>query len=276
MQHPLFLETVDERGVARITLTREEVHNAFNDQLIAELTTALRGLEDDVRVRVVVLAAEGRSFSAGADLNWMRSMAGYSEAENLKDAVALGQLMQTLNELAKPTVAIVQGAAFGGGVGLVACCDLAVAADRAVFCLSEVRLGLIPSVISPYVVAAMGERTARRYFLTAERFSAEEAKSFGLVHEVTTWEGLEARAEELIDGLLKGGPNAVVEAKRLVLDVAGRPRDTELLRDVAGRIARLRVTPEGQEGLAAFLEKRPPTWLHGGDNGGDNGGDESA
>ncbi len=260
MQHPLFLETVDERGVARVTLTREEVHNAFNDQLIAELTTALRGLESDPRVRVVVLAAEGKSFSAGADLNWMRSMAGYGEAENLRDAEALGELMRTLNDLAKPTLALVHGPAFGGGVGLVACCDIAIAAEPARFALTEVRLGLIPGVISPYVVAAIGERAARRYFLTAERFSADAALALGLVHEVVPAAALEARGEELVAALLEGGPEALIEAKRLARDVAGRPRDAALIRDTAERIARLRVSPEGQEGLSAFLEKRPPSW----------------
>lgn len=267
MQHPLFLESVDERGVARITLTRAEVHNAFNDQLIAELTTALQGLESDPRVRAVVLAAEGRSFSAGADLNWMRSMAGYSEAENLADAEALGGLLRTLDALAKPTLALVQGPAFGGGVGLVACCDLAVAVDEATFCLSEVRLGLIPAVISPYVVAAIGARAARRYFLTAERFSAETAWRLGLVHEVARREHLEERAEALLAELLKGGPQALVEAKRLVRDVAGRPQDPALPGDLAGRIARLRVGQEGQEGLSAFLEKRRPNWLPGPEDG---------
>src|SRR3546814_223298 len=184
MAFPLFVQEIDKQGVARITLTRAEVHNAFNETLIAELTAALDGAAQDPRVRVVVLAAQGPSFSAGADLNWMRAMAGYSRAENLEDARRLARLMRTLNDMAKPTIALVQGPAYGGGVGLVACCDVAIAVEDAKFCLSEVKLGLIPAVISPYVVATIGESAARRYFLTAETFSSWEAQRLGLVHEV--------------------------------------------------------------------------------------------
>lgn len=262
MQHPLFLESIDERGVARITLTRTEVHNAFNDELIAEMTTALRGLEEDERVRVVVLAAEGKSFSAGADLNWMRSMAGYGEAENLSDAEALAELLRTLNFLTKPTVALVQGPAFGGGVGLVSACDIAIASEEASFALTEVKLGLIPSVISPYVVAAIGQRAARRYLLTAEKFSAETAYYLGLVHRVVSPHALEGAGDELVEALLKNGPQAVAECKDLIFAVADRPATTEVIGDTARRIARVRVSPEGQEGLTAFLEKRKPNW-HG-------------
>ena len=267
MQRPLFLESVDERGVARLTLTRPEVHNAFNDQLIGELTLALNGLESDPRVRLVVLAAEGRSFSAGADLNWMKAMAGYGEAENLRDAEALAGLMRTLDGLAKPTLALVQGPAYGGGVGLVAACDIAIAADTASFCLSEVRLGLIPAVISPYVVAAIGQRAARRYFQTAESFSAERALALGLVHEVVPARALEGAEDRCVEALLRGGPRAQGEAKALVAAVAGRPLDDALVRDTAERIARLRVGAEGREGIAAFLEKRPPSWVGGEDEG---------
>ncbi len=261
MQHPLFLESFDERGVARLTLTRTEVHNAFNDQLIAEMTTALKGMEEDPRVRVVVLAAEGKSFSAGADLNWMQAMAGYSEAENLRDAEALAELLRTLNFLTKPTVALVQGPAFGGGVGLVSACDIAIASEEASFALTEVKLGLIPSVISPYVVAAIGQRAARRYLLTAERFSAETAYYLGLVHRVVPPHGLEQAGEDMVEALLKNGPQAVAACKDLIFAVAERPATPEVIADTARRIARVRVSAEGQEGLAAFLEKRKPSWI---------------
>jgi methylglutaconyl-CoA hydratase len=260
MEEPFFLEETGENGVARITLTRVHVHNAFNDLVISELARSLAGLESDRRVRAVMLAAQGDSFSAGADLNWMKRMAGYGEAENLEDARQLAQLMRLLNELSKPTLALVQGPAFGGGVGLVACCDIAIAAESASFCLSEARLGLIPAAISPYVIAAMGERAARRYFLTAERFSAAEARRLGLVHEVVPDEQLEARGERLVKALLAGGPKAQGAAKELISEVARRPLDDDLVEETARRIAELRVGREGREGIAAFLEKRKPDW----------------
>ncbi|WP_119165983.1 enoyl-CoA hydratase/isomerase family protein [Algihabitans albus] len=260
MQHPLFLESIDERGVARLTLTRTEVHNAFNDQFIAEMTTVLRGFEEDQRVRVVALAAEGTSFSAGADLNWMRAMASYGEAENLQDAEALAELLRTLNFLSKPTIALVQGPAFGGGVGLVCACDIAIASEEASFALTEVKLGLVPSVISPYVIAAIGQRAARRYLLTAEKFSAETAYYLGLVHRVVPPHALESAGDDLIETLLKNGPQAVSECKDLIFAVAERPASDEVIADTARRIARVRVSPEGQEGLTAFLDKRKPNW----------------
>ena len=252
---------IDERGVATLTMNRPQVHNAFDDRLIAGLTHELRELEHNARVRVVVLAAEGKSFSAGADLNWMQRMAKYSEADNIRDAVALANLMRVLDTMSKPTVARVQGAAFGGGVGLVACCDIACASSAAVFCLSEVRLGLIPAVISPYVIAAMGQRNARRYFLTAERFDAQEALRIGLVHTVVEPAQLNSTLMQMIDELLKGGPHAIAEAKDLISSVANRPVDQALAEDTAARIARIRVSAEGQEGTNAFLEKRAPGWL---------------
>ncbi len=258
-QDALLCET-DARGVARLTLNRPEVHNAFNDALIAEMTKALHALNADPAVRVVLLASGGKSFSAGADLNWMRAMAGYGQAENLRDAEALGQLMHRLDSLEKPTIALVQGAAFGGGVGLVACCDIAIAATRATFCLSEVKLGLIPAVISPYVVGAMGARAARRYFLTAERFSAEEAMRLGLIHQVVEEEELDAAADRIIGDILTAGPQAVQESKALIAAVANRPVDHAIRQDTAERIARIRASAEGQEGLSAFLEKRPASW----------------
>jgi methylglutaconyl-CoA hydratase len=252
---------VDPRGVATLTLNRPEVHNAFDDQLIARLTHELRDLEHQAGVRVVVIAAEGKSFCAGADLNWMKRVARYSEAENIRDAIALAGLMRTLNTLTKPTIARVQGAAFGGGVGVVACCDTAIASAAAVFCLSEVRLGLIPAVISPYVVAAMGERSARRYFLSGERFDAQEALRIGLVHSVVAEEQLDASVSRITDELLKCGPKAIAAAKDLIAHVAHRPIDQTLAEETASRIARIRVSAEGQEGIAAFLEKRAPGWI---------------
>ncbi len=262
MLKPLFLEQVDDDGVAWVTLTRPEVHNAFDDTLIAELSAVLGGFASDERVRAVVLGAQGRSFSAGADLNWMQRMAGYSERENLDDARALADLMRRLYELPKPTLALVQGPTYGGGVGLVACCDIAIAAETAHFCFSEVRLGLIPAVIGPYVIAAMGERAVRRYFLTAETFSAREAMRFGLVHDVVPDEALRDIGRRVIKALLRGGPNAQVAAKDLILTICGRSLD-DLAGETAKRIAGLRVSEEGREGIAAFLEKRKPTWLKG-------------
>jgi len=253
-------QTIDARGVATLTLNRPEVHNAFDDHLIAELTHKLRGLDHNASVRAVVLAAEGKSFSAGADLNWMKRVAHYSEAENIRDAVALASLMRALNGLTKPTIGRVQGAAFGGGVGLVACCDIALADSAAVFSLSEVRLGLIPAVISPYVIGAIGERNARRYFLTAERFDAQEALRIGLVHGVASDGGLDAAVSRVLDELLKGGPKAIAAAKDLIAHVAGHPIDQVLAEETASRIAQIRVSPEGQEGIAAFLDKRPASW----------------
>ncbi|HEX7813437.1 MAG TPA: enoyl-CoA hydratase/isomerase family protein [Burkholderiales bacterium] len=249
-----------QRGVATVRMNRPDVHNAFDDVLIAELTAELRRLDQAPEVRVIVLAANGKSFSAGADLNWMKRMAHYSEAENLRDAVALAGLMRTLHGVHKPTVARVQGPAFGGGVGLVACCDIAVAATEALFSLSEVRLGMIPSVISPYVVAAIGERAAHRYFLTAERFNAEEAKRMGLLHEVVSADKLDESVAGMAEHLLKGGPKALAAAKKLIADVSRHPIDDALSEETARRIAAIRVGAEGREGIAAFLEKRKPDW----------------
>jgi methylglutaconyl-CoA hydratase len=212
-------------------------------------------------VRVVVLAAEGKSFSAGADLNWMKRMARYSEAENLRDAMQLAGLMRTLDRLHKPTIARVQGAAFGGGVGLVACCDLAVAAREAQFCLSEVLLGLIPAVISPYVVQAIGARAARRYFLTAERFGAEEARRLGLVSEVVDAGNLDETVGAFAAHLVRGGPHAIASAKDLIHAVSDRPIEMPVVEDTARRIAQQRASAEGREGVAAFLEKRPAAWV---------------
>jgi methylglutaconyl-CoA hydratase len=260
MTDEIVRHSVAQNGCATLTLNRPDVHNAFDDRLIAQLTQRLRELESNPQVRVVVLAAEGKSFSAGADLNWMKRMARYSEAENLRDAVALADLMHTLSALKKPTVARVQGAAYGGGVGLVACCDIAIGTTAASFSLSEVRLGLIPAVISPHVIAAVGERQARRYFLTAERFDAAEALRIGLLHAVVDEAQLDAALQGIVEQLLKGGPKAQAAAKDLIAAVVNRPVDRALVEDTAERIARIRVTPEGREGIAAFLEKRAASW----------------
>ena len=252
-------ERVDEGALARIRLTNPEKHNAFDDRLIAGLTTAFVALGEDDAIRAVVLEAEGKSFSAGADLNWMKRMAGYSDAENRADAMALADLMRTINDLPKPTIAKVQGAAFGGGVGLIACCDIAVASETAKFSLSEVKLGLIPAVISPYVVAAMGARAARRYFQTAEVFSAGEAHRLGLVHEVVAPDALDAKVDNILGAIAKVGPNSAAEAKKLIVAV-DRPITEDVLADTAERIARIRASEEGREGVSAFLDKRMPGW----------------
>jgi methylglutaconyl-CoA hydratase len=248
-------------GSAWITLNRPEVHNAFDDRLIAELTAALTALAADDAVRAVVLTGSGRSFSAGADLNWMRRSSTYGEADNLADARALARLMAVLNELPKPTIARVNGAALGGGTGLVACCDVALASADAKFGTTEVRLGLIPAVIGPYVVAAIGVRQARRLMLTGERIAAAEAARIGLVHEVVPADQLDDAVARVLADILKGGPEALAAAKRLARDLAGCPIGAELIDDTARRIAALRASPEAREGLAAFLDKRPPGWL---------------
>lgn len=251
---------IDQRGVATVTLNRPQVHNAFDDAVIAELTERLAQLGADPAVRAVVLTGAGESFSAGGDLNWMRSMAGFSAAENEADALRLAQLLDTLDRLPKPTVARVNGGAFGGGVGLIACCDVAVGVETARFGLTEVRLGLAPATIAPYVVRAIGARQARRYFLTGERFDAREAQRIGLLHEVVAADALDGTVERLLDALLAGGPLALVACKQLVDDVSGRTDREQLKRDTAALIARLRVSAEGQEGLHAFFERRPPAW----------------
>lgn len=247
-------------GIATVLINRPETHNAFDDALIVELTAALAAVAADTDSRIVILAGAGKSFSAGADLDWMRRMADNSDEENLAGGRRLASLMRTLYELPKPTIARVHGAAFGGGVGLVAACDIAIAAEEATFCFSETRLGLVPAVISPYVVAAIGSRHARRYFLTAERFGAAEAQRIGLVDRVAARDELDAAVDEAIAALRAGGPASQAAAKRLVADVAGRPIDDALVEETARRISEIRATPEGREGIAAFLDKRRPAW----------------
>jgi methylglutaconyl-CoA hydratase len=247
-------------GVARLRLNRPDLHNAFDAGLIAVLTATLEQVATDPGVRVVVLEASGASFSAGADLNWMRGMAAASEAENREDSLALARLMRTLDELPKPTIARVHGAAFGGGVGLVACCDIAIGAAEAKFGLTESKLGLLPAVISPYVINAIGARQARRWFATAEIFDATEALRIGLLHQVVPKEQLDAAVQKQIDLLLKAGPIASASAKQLVREVASHTDGAKHDADNATLIAKLRVSPEGQEGLSAFLDKRKPAW----------------
>ena len=248
-------------GVTRLALDRPEIHNAFDDRLIVALTGALVEAGTDDGCRAVLLTGEGRSFSAGADLGWMRRMAGYDLNANLDDARALARLMHVLDECPKPVVAAVNGAAIGGGVGLVAAADVAISAENAVFQLSETRLGIVPAVIAPFVLRAIGERQARRLFLTAERFPAARALELGLVHETVPAAFLRARAEEVMAGLLENGPKALAAAKRLCRDLRGPRGDVA---DYTARlIAELRASNEGQEGIRAFLDKRPPAWRGG-------------
>lgn len=258
------LEILCEGGIATIWMNRPDVHNAFNEQLIAELTAACQALDADDAVRVVVLAGRGKSFSAGADLNWMRRAAEASVEANLADARKLAGMLRTLAEMDKPTIARVHGAALGGGMGLASACDICVAGEGAVFATSEVRFGIIPSAISPYVIRAIGARQASRYFQTAERISAARARELGLAHEVVAADAIDARVHELVAALLQGGPRSQGAAKALIRAVADQPVSDALVEDTARRIATLRATPEAREGLAAFLDKRPASWVAGG------------
>ena len=247
--------------VATVTLSRPEVRNAFNDEVIAELSQAFTTLGDDARVRAIVLAAEGPAFCAGADLNWMRRMADYTREENLADAAQLAFMLRTIYECPKPTIARVQGDVYAGGMGLVAACDMAVSVDTAHYCLSEVKLGLIPATISPYVIRAMGPRAAHRWFLTAERFSAAEAHRIGFVHEVVSAERLDATVGELLKALTSASPHAVKACKQLVRDVAERDITRLLIERTVEGIADIRASDEGKEGVQSFLQKRKPAWL---------------
>jgi methylglutaconyl-CoA hydratase len=244
-----------------ITLSRPEVRNAFNDEVIAEITQAFQTAAASAEVRAVVLAAEGPAFCAGADLNWMRRMADYTRTENLADAAKLAEMLRVMYACPKPTIARIQGDVVAGGMGLVAACDMAVAVDSAGFCLSEVRLGLIPATISPYVVRAMGARAAHRYVLTAERFSAQEAHRIGFVHEVVPADQLDAKVAELVKALVSASPNAVRSGKELVQTVAGREIDGALIAQTVEGIADIRSSSEGKEGVQSFLQKRKPGWL---------------
>ena len=259
MSHVL---TETDGPIGIVTLNNPDKHNAFDDKLIVDLTRALGALDTNQEIRIVVLSAAGKSFSAGADLNWMKRMSTYSEEENFRDATALGELMRTLHGLSKPSIARVQGAAYGGGVGLVACCDIAVGTQNAAFSLSEVKLGLIPAVISPYVIAAIGERAAHRYFLTAERFDAAEGFRLGLLHELAAADDeMDEKINDICVALMQGGPGAHLETKALIHAVANRPIDDAVITDTAKRIARVRAGDEGKEGVSAFLEKRKAHWI---------------
>jgi methylglutaconyl-CoA hydratase len=252
--------TMHER-VATVTLDRPDVRNAFNDATIAELALAFDELGRDEDVRAIILAANGPAFCAGGDLHWMKAMAGYSDSENYDDALKLADMLRTIYTCPKPVLAKIQGDCYAGGMGLVAACDIAVAVDSANFCLSEVKLGLIPATISPYVIKAMGENAARRYCLTAERFTAAEAHRIGFIHELVTPAELDARVAAIIKSLVTNSPNAVRQAKVLVREVAGKALDDALVTDSARRIAAIRASDEGREGVASFLEKRKPSWL---------------
>ncbi len=255
------IEQQIDRYVATVTLNRPEVRNAFNDEVIAELTAAFRDLGGREDVRCIVLAGNGRAFCAGADLNWMRRMAGYTHDENLADAAALAEMLRVIYRCPKPTIARVQGDVYAGGTGLVAACDIAVSVDTAHYCLSEVKLGLIPATVSPYVIRAMGARAAHRYFLTAERFDAAAALRIGLVHEVVAPPALDAKVAELAQTLIQAGPDAVKACKQLVQDVAWQEITPQLIAATVGGIANIRVSPEGREGVQSFLQKRKPAWL---------------
>jgi methylglutaconyl-CoA hydratase len=254
------LEISKQGGIARVTLNRPELRNAFDDVLIRELRSAFSEVQNDNGVRVMILAGNGPAFCAGADLNWMKRMAGYSYDQNLADAKALAEMLATLDRMPKPTIARVHGPVFAGGTGLVAACDIAVGTPEAKFCLSEAKLGLSPATISPYVIRAMGERNARRYFLTAEVFDAEEALRIGMLSLLTPAEKLDATIGSLIEHLLAGGPEAHAKIKALIRAVAGRRPDDALVAETAKQIAEIRGSPEGKEGIAAFLEKRKASW----------------
>lgn len=255
------LQAEHVKGVATIRMSRPEVRNAFNETMIAELTRAFQAADADQSVRAVVLAGDGAAFCAGADLNWMKKMSGYSLEENRADAMGLAAMLNTIYMMQKPTVARVHGPAFAGGMGLVAACDIALAAAEAEFCLSEVKLGLTAATISPYVVAAMGERHARRYFLTAERFGAAEALRIGLVHQLFPLAELDAGIDALLTHLLAASPAAIAASKALIRRVAHGAVDQDMIADTAARIAAARASADGKEGIRSFLEKRKPSWI---------------
>lgn len=256
------LSSIDERGVARLTLNRPEKHNAFNAEIIKQLTDNLIELKNNSQVRALILMAEGKNFSAGGDLNWMKSMRTASEQENIVDAQKLATLLFELNNFPLPTIARVQGAAFGGAVGLISCCDMAVAVERSKFCLSEVKLGLSPATIGPYVVSAMGAQQARRYFLTAEVFTAAKAQQLGMLHEVVADEaGLDEQVNAWLNAIISNGPQALEATKKLIATIDNSPLSAELVSPELKQytsevIAKLRISDEGQEGLSAFFEKR--------------------
>jgi methylglutaconyl-CoA hydratase len=247
-------------GIARLTLNRPEKNNAFNPELIRELKQSLVHCESDPSIHILILSAKSPHFSAGADLQWMKDMAMATQEENRADAMVLADLLFCLKQFAKPTIARIQGAAIGGGVGLIACCDLAIAEENSYFCFSEVKIGLIPAIISPYILQAIGERAARRYFLTAEKIPAKTAMELGLIHECVSADMLDTRLNHWIETLEENSPDALKACKKLISDVSTQPFNQDLVRYTANTIADIRVSPSAQEGLRAFLEKRKPIW----------------
>ncbi len=262
MTEPNVLIDISSQGVATLTLNRPHAHNAFDELLVAALTSAFQQLEENVDVRCIVLAAQGKSFSVGSDLGWMKRMADYDESQHIADAEALTELLRTVHECSKPTIARVQGSVFGAGIGLIACCDIAVANEHASFALTEVKLGLIPAVISPYVIAAMGARQTRRYMLSAERFDAREALRIGLVHKVVGDETLDEWIGRLTRQIMANGPYALAASKELIRTIVSQPLGADVRADCVRRIVEIRISDEAQEGLDAFLSKRKPDWVN--------------
>jgi methylglutaconyl-CoA hydratase len=258
MKNILHVDTVN--GITTLTLNQPEKHNAFDDELIQRLIRALSDIANDDNTRVVILRSEGKNFSAGADLGWMKRMAQLSYEDNLADAAELARLMKLINELPQPTIALVQGAAYGGAVGLVCCCDIAIGTDKTRFCLSEVKIGLAAATISPFVVNAIGQRQARRYMLTAEVINSETAQNIGLLHQVVTVETLREQGQALAEQIAGNAPNALKASKAVIRRVANADIDSDMMRYTEELIARLRMSDEGQEGLSAFFEKREPVW----------------
>lgn len=254
------LFTKDNNGIARITLNNPEKQNAFDDEIILDLINILNEIEHSQDLRLVILSSNGKNFSAGADLNWMKRMSNASYDENMRDASSLTTMLQKLNNLAQPTLVIIKGAVFGGGVGLVSCCDISIASNESIFSLSEVKVGLVPATIGPYVIQAIGERNARRFFLTGERFGAEVAREINLVHEVSNESELDEKIEFFIKLFKKNGPKAVLAAKKIISDVANKEIDAAIINHTCQVISELRMSDEGKEGVSAFLEKRNPKW----------------
>lgn len=252
---------ISDQGCAIVTLNRPDIHNAFDEELIAQLKENFSNIAINPDVRLIVIAATGPTFCAGADLNWMKRMASHSYEKNMADGMALAEMLHTIASCPKPIIGKVQGPAYGGGVGIVSVCDIVIASEDTKFVFSEVTLGITPATISPYVVAAIGERQAHRYFLTAEIFDAWKALELGLVHQVVPPEKLIFAVDKLVDKMLRNSPAAMVAAKELIHNVAKKPIDQKLLEDTARRIADIRATAEGKEGIEAFLEKRKPSWV---------------
>lgn len=255
---------VDSRGIARLTLNRVDKHNAFNADVIETLIDSIESLAQNSMVRCLILQGNGKHFSAGADLAWMKSMASKTEQENRQDAERLAFLMQCLDDFPHPTLALIHGCAFGGALGLICCCDIALADSSALFCLSEVKLGLVPATIGPYVNRTIGPRHSRRYMLTAERFDAQQAMALGLIHEVVSSEQMNERAEDIVSHLVSNSPAAMIKAKQLIQECDAKPINPELIHYTSELIAKVRVSEQGQEGLSAFFDKRSPSWVNEG------------